>query len=563
MADNNPKLQTVHPRAEVPSWARELIDLYESNASSQFIIYGNVNDRMVLPASPMRLGSLRDFLLDVLMPRFDVVLSYDIGNGIRVEKGGEIFSQWPYLKENAQLPKVPLAAIETLTRYFRYCANLSRLKQNSIQVGCFINNADLLAPAIQGMLAYDLNSLASLIREWSNDSALISHSLATFLIVENLNDLHPLIVNNARAAQIKIALPSPGELTSAFSVIGPSYPTALGEYQDRLDLLASQLSGASLSMVESMLRTKEHRKEKIVSEDVVKLKKQLVEKDCNGLIEFVESRRTLNDLAGLDKIKAWLRQDIELWRKNDIQALPKGYLFCGPVGTGKTFLVECLAGEAGVPVVKMKNFRDKWVGSSEGNLEKIFRLIKALGRCYVFIDEADQTLGRRQSASDDSGISGRLYSMMAEEMGSSTNRGKVIWVLASSRPDLIEVDLKRPGRVDIKVPIFPTTTPRESFDLIRNLSQRCGIAIDEVSFADLQSRIPTLLTPGAAEAVASKVYRRVRTCGESPVAALGACLADYQNPVPRSIMELQIKLAVQESSDLDFVPAEFRQYASG
>ena len=50
-----------------------------------------------------------------------------------------------------------------------------------------------------------------------------------------------------------------------------------------------------------------------------------------------------------------------------------------------------------MPVVKLKNFRDKWVGSSEGNLEKIFRLIRALGRCIVFIDEADQTLGRRES----------------------------------------------------------------------------------------------------------------------------------------------------------------------
>jgi len=44
-------------------------------------------------------------------------------------------------------------------------------------------------------------------------------------------------------------------------------------------------------------------------------------------------------------------------------------------------------------------------------------------------------------------------------------------VLASSRPDLIEVDLKRPGRVDVKIPLFPTTTPREGFDLIRTL---CG-----------------------------------------------------------------------------------------
>ena len=140
-------------------------------------------------------------------------------------------------------------------------------------------------------------------------------------------------------------------------------------------------------------------------------------------------------------------------------------MLCGPVGTGKTFMVECLAGEAGVPIVKLKNFRDKWVGSTEGNLEKIFRLLQALGRCYVFIDEADQAIGRRDSASGDSGVSGRIYSMLAEEMGNSANRGKLIWILASSRPDLIEVDLKRPGRVDVKIPLFPTLETRESFEL--------------------------------------------------------------------------------------------------
>ena len=160
-----------------------------------------------------------------------------------------------------------------------------------------------------------------------------------------------------------------------------------------------------------------------------------------GLIEFVESRRSLDDYHAPDVLKDWLRQDIALWRAGDLRALPMGYLLCGPVGTGKTYLVECLAGEAGVPVVKLKNFRDRWVGSSEGNLEKIFRLIRALGRCIVFIDEADQTLGRRDSGSGDSGLSGRLYSMIAQEMSDSGNRGRLMWMLASSRPDLIEVDL--------------------------------------------------------------------------------------------------------------------------
>ena len=51
---------------------------------------------MVLPVGDKReLGSLCDFLLRAMLPRFDVVLSYDLGNGIRVEKGDDIFSHGP------------------------------------------------------------------------------------------------------------------------------------------------------------------------------------------------------------------------------------------------------------------------------------------------------------------------------------------------------------------------------------------------------------------------------------------------------------------------------------
>jgi hypothetical protein len=211
----------------------------------------------------------------------------------------------------------------------------------------------------------------------------------------------------------------------------------------------------------------------------------------------------------------------------------------------------------------MKNFRDKWVGSSEGNLEKIFRLIHALGRCYVFIDEADQALGRRDSASGDSGVGGRIYSMLAEEMGSSTNRGRVIWVLASSRPDLIEVDLKRPGRVDVKIPLFPTTTPREGFDLIRMLCGKRGLAIPESSFGSLESRIPPLLTPGAAEAFAVKIYRQVRTGTATLGDVLAESLTEYQSPIAPEVMAFQIQIAASEATALEFVPPVFRRKSAG
>ena len=543
----------------LPSWAQEAIQLYESNAASQFVLYGNVYDQMLIPVgSTGRIGTLTEFLLQVMLPRFDVVLSYDLGNGIRVEKGGDVFSKWPQLQQDPNLPKAPRPAVEFLTHYFRYVANLARLNREGRQVACIIRSADLLAPMVQGGLDYDLSALASLIRDWASESLLVSHSLASFLIVENLNDLHPLIAANPRTARIKIALPDAKELTAAFSLMTPQYPTALQEYSQRLDSFSHQLTGSTLGAAETMLKTKEHAREKILADDLVRLKKQLVERDCSGLIEFIESKRTLEDIYGQEKVKAWLRQDISLWKANDLQALPKGYLLCGPVGTGKTFMVECLAGEAGVPIVKLKNFRDKWVGSTEGNLEKIFRLLQALGRCYVFIDEADQAIGRRDSASGDSGISGRIYSMLAEEMGSSANRGKLMWILASSRPDLIEVDLKRPGRIDVKIPLFPTTEPRESFELLRVLCARRQIVLTDNDLAAVADAMPVLLTAGSAETLAVKIYRISRTENRNPVDALCAALSDYQNPVPLETLKFQIALAVSEASDLEFVPPPFR-----
>jgi hypothetical protein len=550
------------PAFTLPEWAREVVRLYESDSASQFIIYGNIFDQIIMPvADGQRLGSLSDYLMQVLLSRFQVVISYDIGNGIRVEKGGEVFSKWPHFQQSSDLPRVPRPAVEYLTSYFRYAANLARLSADSTtQVACIVRNANLLAPMVPGALDYDLSAIASLIRDWASESLLTMHSLATFLIVENLSDLHPLIANNSRAARCKIAMPSESELGCALNAIASQYPSALAGFRNHLGEVAGQFVGATLCTVEAILKVKEHAKQEIVPDDLARMKKQLIEQDCNGLIEFIQPSRTLDDLYGMENAKAWLRQDITLWQKNDLQAIPKGYLLCGPVGTGKTFLVECLAGEAGVPVVKLKNFRDKWVGSTEGNLEKIFRLLQAMGRAYVFIDEADQAIGRRQTSDGDSGISGRIYSMLAEEMGSSTNRGKLIWVLASSRPDLIEVDLKRPGRVDVKIPLFPTVDARASFELLRMLCRRRGMDLSDESFAAVEANLPLLLTPGAAEAFAVKLYRVVHTQDRTPLEALQEALVDYQNPIPLETLRLQIDIAVREASDLEFVPVQFRNH---
>src|SRR5260370_10115746 len=189
------------------------------------------------------------------------------------------------------------------------------------------------------------------------------------------------------------------------------------------------MTGITINGLDRLLRLKEYKKETLSDADLAEQKRLLVEEECQGLIEFVEPKRTLDALFGQEKLKECFRKDLALWRSGDLRGLPMGYLICGPVGTGKTFLVECLAGEAGVPVVKIKNFRDRWVGSTEGNLEKIFRLLQALDRCYVFVDDADQVLGKRGSAGQDAGLSGRIDSMNAAEMRWPAKRSSVICVV--------------------------------------------------------------------------------------------------------------------------------------
>jgi hypothetical protein len=539
----------------VPAWASELALAYESGAQGQFILYGNVHDRIAVGT---RLENLASYLENELLAGFNVVLSYDLGNGLTIERGGDLVEQWVGA-DLKHLPREPLAAIQYISRYLRYLGNLRTLghavKEN---VAVILRGVDHLVPADGS--GFEHGSLTSVLRDWSSESPFSELPFASILIADNLNDVEPLIAFNSHTARVRVPLPDAAALERAIALLKTQEPKAFAA-DANLQQLAASLVGVTVSALESLIKIRDHAGRTLASTDLTHIKKELVERDSAGLVEFIESKRTLDDYHGQDALKQWLRQDIALWQAGDLKALPMGYLLCGPVGTGKTFLVECLAGEAGAAVVKLKNFRDRWVGSSEGNLEKIFRLVRALGRCMVFIDEADQTLGRRDAGSGDSGLSGRLYSMIAQEMADSSNRGRVLWLLASSRPDLIEVDLKRPGRVDVKVPLLPTSTTAESSQLIAALAKRYDLALDATKLATLESRMPTLLTPGAAEALVVKAYRQSRTQNVDGTTAFAACLEGYQNPVPLDVLHFQMRIAIREATDLAFVPAAFRALA--
>jgi SpoVK/Ycf46/Vps4 family AAA+-type ATPase len=72
-----------------------------------------------------------------------------------------------------------------------------------------------------------------------------------------------------------------------------------------------------------------------------------------------------------------------------------GLLAVGPMGAGKTFVIKAFLKEAGLSGIALKNFRSKWVGSTEANLDRVLATVKAMGPIALVIDEGDRSFGGR------------------------------------------------------------------------------------------------------------------------------------------------------------------------
>ena len=225
--------------------------------------------------------------------------------------------------------------------------------------------------------------------------------------------------------------------------------------------LAELSNGLNLTSLQVLLSQGKQKSSRVDRPRFKQLKKTMIERQCQGLVDFVEPKHTLDLVVGQQAAKDRLKQDAELILKGRLDAAPMGYLLCGPVGTGKTFLAECYAGSIGIPCVKLRNFRSKYVGETEANLEQVLTVLRSLGPVVVIIDEADASLGNRQSEGD-SGTSSRVFAMIASQMGDTRYRGQIIWMLLTSRPELLPVDLEndRAGPKCISPCFTHGTTPK-------------------------------------------------------------------------------------------------------
>lgn len=550
----------------LPAWSREMRDLFRSGSCAQFLLHGNIFDALPFDG---RMLSVKAFLDEVMFAGYDVVLHYDRSRGVRAVKGGEDWGEWvrgalgDELKAQSYL-REPGAALELIDRYLLRTLNLNALAdpaRAARKIAVVVDFAEFVVPrgdavALGG--AFSANVVKVL--GWANDPGILNANIVTVLLTEGLHDLNELVVENPHAVSLRVPLPGEPEMLEYLTALSTGTMPELAAKSDvPIEQLARRLSGLSRVGAQRVLALAIRNGERITGQWLTRMKKEAIERECQGLLEFIESDFTLDHVAGLDAVRVWLREDAELLRRGKLHALPMGYLIAGRIGTGKTFIVTCWAGELGIPCVVFKNFRDRWVGATESNLEKIFAVLRALGQVVVFVDEADQAAGKREGGDGDSGLSGRVYSMLAKEMSDTRNRGRIIWVFATSRPDLLEVDLKRQGRLDVHIPLFPPETAAERRALLLAVARKIKVPIGEADLPEL----PESITLGGNE-IEGVFVRGLRTweLAPEPRRPLKEILLEVFREVRPSAhtrkLEFMDLVAVKECTDARFLPLRFR-----
>lgn len=482
-----------------------LARIINSGQSRSIILSGNVND---LYFDGQQYVPLTQFLLERTRVGGMIQIVYELNGPVRVTDSdrGKLREAWAAWKTGVDLGSLAIKeigdqrsnvelrrrefdqylrdSIGNATQALEFMRQLCICSRSVLQekLLIFIEAADMLLPAGDGDLAR-LNDAqlrrVAIVTDWFSAPDFFAGKDTVCLIAESRSLLHP---RAARLPQVlSVDIPSPDSETRrhylywqrskpkdsgipiSVSELPESEAAASGDCPET-DELVESTAGLSIHALRQLLLKAVYQQQPVSRQDVVSQVEQFIQAQLGeDVVEFSKPTHRLSDVMGFSNLKRFLAEYmIPRLKLSDDRALP-GAAVAGPIGGGKTFIFEALAAELDMPVLVLKSIRSQWFGQTDVIFERLKRVLEALGKVLIFVDEADTQFGGVGEGSHETErrLTGKIQAMMSDPR----LRGKVIWLLMTARIQLLSPDIRRPGRVgDLIIPILdPTGEDRREF----------------------------------------------------------------------------------------------------
>lgn len=292
-----------------------------------------------------------------------------------------------------------------------------------------------------------------------------------------------------------------GALTAPPAMLA-AFVTKHGAEKDKEKLLTA-LSGLSFkSVVElSKLAMTEYG---VFSSEAIRAVRRRVYGGVEGIEEVSTDYAYYNPPS---ELVAWIQVDGRLLQVGAPAHLrPKGLLFDGPAGTGKTMGAKYIAKTLQLPLYKVDiaTLLSKYVGETNKNLSRVLSTVESLSPCVLLFDEVEKLF----NTNDDEGVIQRVLSQLLWWM--QEHSSNVLTIMTTNKGKAIPQELIRPGRIDKKI-LFAPLSIVEGQKFLIDLSKSLGVT--GVTFSVKSPCTPALLTEWVINEAKSQYLAKHKTKG--------------------------------------------------
>lgn len=461
---------------------REMADLFISRQGNVFLLTGNVSDlidglgvtcSLANEDAADRYCYLDRYISRRLQARGRCVLTYNIARGInfpdsdshkalrnfysRFDASGEVMEENDRARRGSRFDRSvgesQVYSFLTL-KFLEELCRLARQHPRDVpgSISILIKHAETLVPdsPVSRLSDIDRQKL-TLLTEWFTDPDFIDSNEQVILIASTEAAVQGDLRRLPQTQLVNVPLPGIEERNAFISWMKGRTGQEI-EMSRSAKELAVLTAGMTLLTIQNLFLRARHLGNKLDEKDVLHALNRLLASELGDKIEMVKPKHTMEDVIGASALKKELARLKSLLASRDPDVCPVGILVPGANGVGKTYIFEAWAAECDRLVIVLKNLRSMYFGETDQIFEKLRNVLEALGNVIIFIDEADTVFSRPGGNTHET--EARLFGNLIRMMGDPKNRGRIVWLLLTARPDNLAPDLKRSGRAGLHLPVF-------------------------------------------------------------------------------------------------------------